>query len=259
MAISRRWAIRVESKEAQQILTLRNEPNTQALFLDTEIWLQSEISGQWDDELNSDLLTQIRKIFGAVCFHVLDDDQLIRFGNRVPEGRLPTGDWQPLALQIELEMPIAGLTRSPDSSAPLILTRGVSRYVGPACEPELLRCALDDWANYASTAPLVRLQPLMFACDDQGRALVKGNPLPPVQGELFALSCGVATPLGWCWEPAVSPKTLRASFPCPADAMILWNSDGRWNRISPSQFVVASRSAVRLTLDKMINHELGDA
>jgi hypothetical protein len=259
MTIPRRWAIRVGIKEGQQILTLRNEPNTQVLFLDAEIWLQSKISGHWDDESNVDLLTRIRKIFGAVRFHVLDDDQLIRFGNRVPDGRLPTGDWQPLTSQIELEMPIAGLTGSLESSPPLTLTRGASRYVGPAREPELLRCSLDDWSKYASTAPLVRLQPLTFACDDQRRVLVKGNPLPPVQGELFALSCGVATPLGWCWEPAVSPKTLRASFPSPADTMILWNSDGRWNQISSSQFVVASRSAVRLTLDKMSNHELGDA
>jgi hypothetical protein len=118
---------------------------------------------------------------------------------------------------------------------------------GEEREPSLLLTNLEEFNGFAVTAAQVRLERLQFAADDQGRVLVRGEPLPPLPGRRFVLHGSVAVPAGLAWHPAVSAEVLARRFGVSVDALVVWNEDGTITRLHAEQFVPATRSAARMT------------
>jgi hypothetical protein len=119
---------------------------------------------------------------------------------------------------------------------------------GAAVEPDLLATAFSAWAQWAVMAPQRRLDVLEFAASSDGRALVRGRPLPPIPGQPLVIHRGVAVLAGWTWRPRVDPETLRESLGLIDDEIALLWPDGAWERVPHHRFVPASRQAVRESL-----------
>jgi MoxR-vWA-beta-propeller ternary system domain bpX2 len=178
-------------------------------------------------------------------------------GKRVPCGYLPEGDWQPLADYLLLELPqVAGDDRVAEidgrqADAQLAFGQvAISiRRGGPLREPNLLLTGRDAWAAYGSTAPQARLDRCHFALDARGRCLVRGNPLPPVPGARLVEEQGIAVPGGWQWQPRVDAAVIRELLHLEAGELARFDTDGTWELIEPTDWVFATRSAIRLSCE----------
>jgi len=117
--------------------------------------------------------------------------------------------------------------------------------------PNVLQTRLDEFAEYATHAPQVRLQRCVFAACADGRAVVRGEPLPPLDGQLFVERSGVAVPAGWRVEPELDAEVLAAAFGLSAGDLCLLGGAGAMERIPVDGFVGATHSSVRLTVERL--------
>jgi hypothetical protein len=113
----------------------------------------------------------------------------------------------------------------------------------------VLLTSIDGWTAYAIQAPQVRLNRWQFAAAQDGRAIVRGDPLPPLPGERWVEREGIAVPAGWRWSPPVEAAIVRAVFGLEPGDLALWQTDGTWRRIRAADFAPASRAAVRATAE----------
>jgi hypothetical protein len=229
------WAVRLEAADATYAAALRTVPQLLALVDEHALWVRGPT-------LDEPLELRLRSLPGAQRFDVDAANRLTRIGQRIPSGTLPAGDWRPLRDWFAVELPGAALAGVTDERMPLELVRG-----GKPAEPTLLRLELNAWRDYALQAPQVRLECWTFAVSQSGSVLVRGTPLPPLPGERFVESAGVAVPAGWTWAPAVEASVVRDVFGLGAGELALWSTDGSWERVRTEDFVKATRSAVRLS------------
>jgi hypothetical protein len=95
----------------------------------------------------------------------------------------------------------------------------------------------------------VRLERLTFAASADGRALVRGRPLPPIPGTRYYERAGVAVPCGWGWPSWLTAELVRAALVIAPGTLALFSPAGTWEEIPADQFVRATRSAARLTAE----------
>lgn len=230
------WAVCLSRVDADTLARLRSRHGLEVCEQQDLVWLR----GRGMDE---DLDKRLRSLPG-VRFEVLSDRQLVPNGCRVPRGYLPDGSWIALseAVCIEIESPALGAENK--GKVDVGLVRG-----GTSREANLLLTTVDAWSAYADTAPQVRLQHLAFAMNEARDILIRGRPLPPLPGTRLVEQNGVAVPCGWTWAPAVDAAVLRDLLRLEPDDLALLHADGTWDHLRADDFVLASRSAARLTLE----------
>jgi hypothetical protein len=231
------WAIWLSADDARHANVLRLT-GVEVCAVQDGVWLRGDRS----DEALQDRLCLLP---GAHRFAVLPDGQLQAVGTIAPKGHLPEGPWQPIARWSPLAVPAIGRP----ASTPARLVLRMVRDFEPL-EPSLLITTWDAWSAYAATAPQVRLECLAFALADDGRVLLRGSPLPPLRGERWVERGGITTPAGWTWSPGVEPLVLSSLLDLDSDDLALLHTDGSWERLAASDFVRATRSAVRNTAEQ---------
>ena len=232
-----RWAVRLDAMNAHYAAALRTARQVQALEVDGAVWLEGSL-------LDDALELRLRSVPGAERFHVDAVGQLVAEGRRIPSGKLPSGNWRPLRELISVELPRRAFTGVTAQRLSLQLVRG-----GKPAEPALLRVSLQAWHAYATRAPQIRLERSTFAVSQTGEALIRGTPLPPLAGERFVEDAGIVVPAGWTWTPAVEATVVREAFGLNPGELALWGTDGSWERLADDDFVRATRSAVRLSVE----------
>ena len=231
------WAIRLAREDAATLGILRLSPGVEIAEEGPMLWLRGR---RGDDLLHSVLLS----LPAIQRFVWLEDDQLRPLEGRIPSRKLPPGDWLPLDRWMTVTLPPAGFVSGSPGAIALRLVRG-----GTEETPSLLLTTLELWADYASNAPEIRLKSLQFAADARGRALIRGRPLPPVEGCQWVERSGIAIPAGFQWTPAVSVEVLVRRLSVLSRTIALWHEDGTVERIHSEQFVPATRANIRATLD----------
>jgi hypothetical protein len=216
---------------------LRTVPGIEANEADDHFWLRG-------DTLDDDLDLKLRKLPGAVRYTVLPDGQLVARGDRVPKGRLPDGEWTPLADWIGLVPQPAALSGESGQRVPLRLVRGDEDQA-----PTILVTDLAAWQSYVVGAPELRLRPLTFAAAADGRVLVRGHPLPPLPGVRYVEHDRVAIPCGLTFSPPLEPPVLHELLGLASGELALFDADGGFERVHSDQFVRATRSAARFTAE----------
>jgi hypothetical protein len=131
---------------------------------------------------------------------------------------------------------------APDSQ----YTMRLSPTTRPA-EPFAILTTLTNWKIYADTAPLIRLQDLSFAVSETGEVLVIGTPLPPIPGSVFTLQDNLLLPAGYDFDPPAIGQFIYSVTGTESNTLLLFHTDGQWEKIPGTCFVRASRSAIRLT------------
>jgi hypothetical protein len=137
----------------------------------------------------------------------------------------------------------AALSGKPPAPATLHLVR-----VATELPATVLLTTARAFAAYAVAAPLVRLRHLRVAASSDGRAVLRGEPLPPLPGQRYAEHEGIAVPCGFGFSPALEPAVVRTLLDISPDDLALFHEDGSYERIDASSLTRASRGAARATL-----------
>lgn len=230
------WAARLPISARDALAWLRRQPGLEVHEQEATFWLRGQ-----GEALHDHVLV----LPGVAFFHVDAERQLIPRGKLVPDGRLPDGPWQPLDRWLPVALPTPAWPGT--AGAPLAIS------VVPSTEERqanVLLTAWETWQNYAVTAPQVRLRQWQFAATTN-QAVIRGAPLPPLPGNLFCETDGIAVQAGYHWSPPIDAAIIRAVLKLEKGDLALLHADGSWELLRHSQFAAATRSAVRLTQKAM--------
>ncbi len=215
-----------------------------SLRLNREISVCIDAQSVWlrgvglDDQISRTL----RSLPGCERFLVLEDGQLVGWDESVPRLRLPTQMWQSLAEWLSIELPIPPFAGLIDHKIPLRLVR-----TDVPVEANLLKTSWQIWRDYASDAPQIRLNRLSFAVSAGREVLILGWPLPPVPGQRLVEADRVAIPAGFRTEPSIDSASIRRLLRLLPEEFAVYRENGSVEIVPGSAFVLATRSAVRLT------------
>ena len=235
---ARPWAVRMALTDAQATGALRLRAGVEVLVQEDSVWIRG---GPLDDAVE----TELRKLPCVARYAVLPDDGLVAWEERIPSGRLPEARWTPIAAWLK---PTPQAAASPDAPP----RRVTPRLVRDASEREaaILLVRGEALAAWAEMAPASRLKPLAFAVCEDGRALVRGKPLPALPGTRCAEEGGIVVPCGWAFELRVDAAVMREVLGLAQGDFALFAEDGTWERVDREAFVRTSRSAVRSSMEE---------
>jgi hypothetical protein len=229
------WAATLPQASALEAVRLWAAGGIEVCTDTDRLWLRGR---EWDDDLDRSL----RSLLGCERFQVLADGQLVPLGRSVPRGSLPEGPWSTLHDWFTLTVPPKAFPAEVPAQPALCLVRSTDERA-----TNLLLVRFTDWYDYAIQAPRLRLDRLSFAASDDGQALIRGTPAPPIPGQGFVEVQGIATPAGWTWSPELDAGVLHQAWRLHNDDLAIFALDGTCDVVSCDAFVRSTRSAVRLT------------
>ena len=234
------WAVRLPAGAAHAAGALRLRAGITVADEGGWVWLRGE-------DLDEALDLELRKFPGGVRHLVGPAGTVTQVGHRLPAGELPTPvRWLPLSTWLVPRPQPAALPGEPPSRAPLRLER-----IAAEAPPTVLVTTIDAFADYAGAAPIVRLRRLRVAAASDGRAVLWGEPLPPLPGGRYAEEQGIAVPCGFAFKPRLGAEVVHALLGLSADDLALLHEDGSYERIDASRFARASRGTARATRDAL--------
>ena len=231
------WTIRLPQAQAGLLSRLFHIPAIRVCEVADSVWVRG-------DTLDEACDLTLRSIAAADFFWIEPDgEQLRERAARVPTSRLPGVDWQPLHQFVQLERPASVWPGELSGVVPRVALELMPSL--DVSEPNVLLTTQTAWTEYAVTAPQVRLDRWRFALASDARALIRGEPLPPLPGERFVEREGIAVLAGWTWFPSVDVAVVRDVFSLGTNDVALWWPSDACEILRSEQFVAATRSAVR--------------
>jgi MoxR-vWA-beta-propeller ternary system domain bpX2 len=235
------WAACLSDARADDFAALRLFPAVEVAVVGGVWWLRGE-------KLDQDLQRELKKIPRLVVFEILVSQRLRLVASRIPDRTLPPAVWRPVKEAVAVTLPIAALAGEARQKIQVTLVRTAAEQAAAA-----LQVGLDAWAQYATEAPTVRLRPLRFAAMEERQVLILGHPLPGISGKGYAESSGIFVPCGFTWSPRVDAAVLRQLLNLKETDIALLAEDNTHQVIHAEQFVPASRSATRNTVNDWAN------
>jgi hypothetical protein len=233
--MSRRWAASLPLARSADAVQLWRTAGVEVCPGHERLWLRGE---HFDEALDRSL----RTLLGCERFSTDDAGLITPVEAVLPVERLPDGPWQPLTEWFRVAPPRRRFAAQTSERVALTLVRSERPQT-----TNVLVAPFAAWRQYAERAPRLRLERWTFAVSDDGRAVIRGTPLPPLAGTHFVETAGIAAPAGWTWTPPLHAPVLRAAFGLADGDLVLLNSDGTHEQIAGDDFVAATRSAVRLS------------
>lgn len=231
------WAAEIPRAQVRYVGLLRECADLEAGRTETAFWVRGPDS--------EGALSQLRLIPHARLFHLQDNNELRPWGRYLVDGVLPPIEFRPIGSVVEPVMPTAGYPTARLKRVDVSLIRSQTEQ-----SATLLITSQSEWASYAVSAPKIRLRRWTFAVSDDGRVLVRGNPLPPLDGEQYWETEGVAIRVGWECSPALHGPVLQSIVGHPPGGLVLLHTDGSSESVPETAFVTATRSAVRETMNQ---------
>lgn len=238
------WITSIPIRQSDCLHTWVHSANVELLSKDDIVWMRGQAESE---EALIEVDQRLRAIPGAERFQVVDNHLLRPIDSRLPTCVYPDGPWKSAAAMLRVELPPSGLCGSTPSTVTFRTTRGATAAANSTLTPSILECNFPEFYRWAITSSETRLEALAFACDADGQTIVRGLPLPPVNGMRWIEYDNVAVPVGHSWQPSVSVQTLNQALETSSDAIHFLEADGRLRVLEHSVFVMATRSSVRLT------------
>jgi hypothetical protein len=213
------WAASLSPDAARSAAALRLEPGIEVLELPGALWLRGEAA---DERLESLLV----KLPGARRYTVLTDGQLRPVGSRLPQGRLPAGNWQKIKDWAAVELPVPALAARTPEPVPLRIVRPTTPNI---TSPPQATGFIPVVPGSKATAPEIRAVTLSKIGADGGQ-LAESN----VAG----------------WERAPAGINPAARFGdaniliIPLDAWVTYGTDAPQVRLNRLRFAVSSDERV---------------
>lgn len=185
---------------------------------------------------------QLHKLPAKRAFLADTQERLFLPGKHTPHDTLKKMSWEAIASFIKVELPVSAMPATSDNRYAVRLSP-----TPHTSDPFAILTTLEHWKAYADTAPLIRLQRLSFAVCETGEVLVIGTPVPPIPGSVFTLLDHILLPAGYDFAPPAIAQFISSVTKTESDTLLLFHTDGQWEKIPGTCFVRASRSAIRLT------------
>jgi hypothetical protein len=232
--MQRSWAVRLDGRDAEGAAALRLEFGIQACQSADGFWLRGI---QLDDRLDR----QLAKLPGGQRYAIDEHGLGIPDGCLLPTIRVPDAGWEPIAACFPLRLGTAALP----GALPERLCVGLRRS-GAEQPCTALVCSWEAWSCWADESPLVRLSRLRFSRCDQ-RALLLGEPLPPLPGIRCHVQGGLILPAGYALAPIADPELITEVFRLKRGDFALVDATGEWEMVSATAIAEAHRMSVRAT------------
>lgn len=229
------YIIILAEKDAGALGRVRCWPGAQAARQDGVVWLRGIFAKDRPP-------VAIRQLPAVKTYRAGEGGLLFPEGALTPVGELPRLNWQSLKDFIPVELPVSALPGRVTEQAPVRLVAS-----GRAEQGAALLTTRDAWANWVETAPSVRLQCLHFAASADGKALILGAAMPPLPGRELWMRHQILLPAGFDFEYPVVSELIQRKYNPGKQAMLLFDENGRFDKIDGKSFVRATRSAVRMT------------
>lgn len=225
----------LNEKDRDALADIRLLQNVDVAVDASQIWLRSPL-------LNGGLDMEIRQL-PLLETYILDGNELLYpLGGVTPIGKLKPLKWQSLTDFIPIELPV--------SVMPAVISDTVGINIVPSSKEQkavALSTTAEAWLAYVSTAPEARLKCLKFAVSDVNELLVVGEPLPSIEGKTYWMRHNIFLPSGFDFELPIVSELIYQKENLQNQAFLLFNTEGVHHRIEELDFVLATRSAVRLT------------
>ncbi len=161
----------------------------------------------------------------------------------VPVAQAPAGPWLPLTEVFPVHPATPNFPGRTRQRLNVSLVR--TEREQPA---QAVLLPLAQMLPWVEQAPRIRLERLQFAAAADGRALVKGTPLPPVPGAVFYFAGAMALPCGWDFAPHLWHGWVEKALAIPAGGLCLVHEDARLELIGAEGFAPLTLAAVRRTV-----------
>lgn len=227
----RAFLFKIDKKDLASLATVRCMPGLMAAEEGDMIWLHA-----------TEADNAVKQLPVKNTFTIDDNNHLFLPGGLTPVDTLKEMPWQPLTTFINVALPASALPGKVNDLVPVKLVPSKTAQQGIA-----LLTTLAAWKNYAETAPATRLRALRFAVSEKMDVLIAGHPLPPLPGTEYWAINNILVPAGYCFEISIAAAFIKEQVNNTGDALILFDRDGHWQKISKTMFVPAKRSAIRLT------------
>jgi hypothetical protein len=186
---------------------------------------------------------RIRQLPGLHTYQLDADNNLFPPGGLTPVGKLKSLNWVALSSFITVELPVSALPGKINQHHVIRLVASGRSQAGNA-----LLTDLATWKAYAEQAPLVRLQQTRFAVSEKNNVLIVGSPLPALPGREYVLQHDtLLLPCGYEFDPPVISNLVITRLDPLKEALLLFDTNGTWEKIPRTAFVHSTRSAIRLT------------
>lgn len=185
---------------------------------------------------------RIRQLPGLHTYTLDADNNLFPPGGLTPVAKLKPLKWVPVAEYITVKLPVSALPGKVSLQHIIKLMPS-----GRSQEGNVLLTDLATWKTYAETAPLVRLQQTRFAVSENNKVLVMGTPLPALPGREYMLQDTLLLPCGFEFDPPVISELVIARLDPSKESLLLFDTDGTWEKVPKNAFMPSTRSAIRLT------------
>lgn len=229
------YVIIIAEKDLEALGRVRCWPQALAARCEGEVWLRGIFAQERPPK-------EIRQLPARQTYLLGAGELLFPEGGLTPVGNLPQLHWQPLTVFLPVELPMSALPGEVSGRIPL--------QVLPSGRAEKGAALLTEWPNWAAwteTAPLARLGCLQFAASAPGQVLVLGNILPAIPGREYWARESILLPAGFDFEFSSTWELVQKKYNSANDVILLFDENGRMDKISRKHFVQATRSAVRLT------------
>ncbi len=237
------WVLTLAAKDASALAALRLAAGVEVGEASETLWIRSR-------QPTASTQDRLRKLPAIERYEWFDSERLCRLGSLIPCDRLPDLRWQPIDGWLKIEMPAAALPATPltESSRSRAIQIRLVRSDRETVANGLLT-TLNHWTQFGSQAPEIRLRGLQFAVNGAVEVLVIGEILPPLPGTCYCILEGIAVPAGLEFYPAVDAGVLRNRLAIAAESLVVFYQDGTFSRLQAEQWVAASRSAIRATVE----------
>lgn len=185
---------------------------------------------------------RIRQLPSLHTYTLDADNNLFPPGGLTPVAKLKPLKWVPVAEYITVQLPVSALPGKVSLQHLIKLMPS-----GRSQEGNVLLTDLATWQTYAETAPLVRLQQTRFAVSENNKVLIMGTPLPALPGKEYVLQDTLLLPCGFEFDPPVISELVIARLDPSKESLLLFDTDGTWEKVPKNAFVPSTRSAIRLT------------
>lgn len=175
----------------------------------------------------------------------LPDGKMVREGRQVPEAILPGDGWRALAEFFPLAPPPRGAPGMPPVPVSFQLEKDDADLPAGA-----LLCDWESLAAWADTCFAPRLEKLRFACSNDDRAFVCGEPLPPLRGSSFHAIGRLWLPCGYRLPDHVWTDLLEELLGLGKNRIAILHPDGSHEEMDEENLITATRAAVRASMSR---------
>lgn len=229
------YVFKLAITDKQALGSVRCMAQLKVVEYDGYVWLRGI-------ELSAEIAIQLKQLPVKSTYVLDENNQLFNVGKFVPVAQLHNLNWQPITNYISVEAPIAALPGLVTERINIKLVASVNEQGSTA-----LLTTLSIWKQYAETASAVRLAALQFAVSEANEVFIIGTPLPSLPGRSFWQLKNIFLPDGYAFKLNMVADFIAKQLNNNQNAVLIFNTDGSYQKVENSFFIPAKRSAIRLT------------